>query len=296
MPSSRASEYPPLEKLFSWKIRSKLNEGVVIEFMRIETGYRVSIDILKSCYGLPASSLFNRSDWLLFEAERIGPDEIIVQLEGASLQTVVARSENFCNQYYAIFQIPQKGKYRLKINRIRTNYEAVKLIPRFPIMDLDVFLDQALPFDLLPGKSARCSAGSRDGYWLSFGQNQISRTPLSMNVACAGVAEARGLPTVTTFIKVSDSVGTMTSKINCSNDVNTYHWKKNKCFTPDYYRTFNDSSEGMNHTIVDVSGNGLTDLTNDHRDFVNKSILFVGDSHMRGLAELFMVNECESYL
>ena len=51
--------------------------------------------------------------------------------------------------------------------------------------------------------------------------------------------------------------------------------------------------EVLNQTVIDVDGEGMTDNTNKDHDFIGKSILFVGDSHVRGLAELFMHIVCE---
>jgi hypothetical protein len=42
----------------------------------------------------------------------IGPDEIIVMLEGASLQAQLATSVDFCSHYTTTFQIPIGGTYR----------------------------------------------------------------------------------------------------------------------------------------------------------------------------------------
>lgn len=43
-------------------------------------------------------------------------------------------------------------------------------------------------------------------------------------------------------------------------------------------------------------GNGMTDNTNDDADFRGKSIIFIGDSHIRGLADLFMHVVCQYQL
>jgi hypothetical protein len=40
----------------------------------------------------------------------------------------------------------------------------------------------------------------------------------------------------------------------------------------------------------------MTDQTNDDHDFVGKSVIFVGDSHMRGLANLFLKIVCQYQL
>ena len=42
----------------------------------------------------------------------LGPDEILMSIEGSSLQTQIALTTDFCSNYYAIFQIPISGSYR----------------------------------------------------------------------------------------------------------------------------------------------------------------------------------------
>ena len=50
--------------------------------------------------------LFNDTDLLLLDEHQIGPDEIIVQFEGASVQAQVARTNDNCREYFAMFQVP----------------------------------------------------------------------------------------------------------------------------------------------------------------------------------------------
>ena len=135
-----------------------------------------------------------------------------------------------------------------------------------------------------------CQFQSINGYWVSDVDN-ISPTPLVMQTECSGNKTSKSSLTISTFIRVSDRVGHNISFINCSNDVSLYNFKKLPCYYPNSYLSSNEA-DSMNKTIIDVSGLGLTDNTNDNKDFVNKGILFVGDSHMRGFAELFMHSVC----
>lgn len=112
-----------------------------------------------------------------------------------------------------------------------------------------------------------------------------------MKNECSGNVTDQGSLKISTFIRVSDRVGHPNSMINCSNDVSLYNFKKTACYYPNTYQSVNDI-DGINKTIIDVSGLGMTDNTNDYKDFVNKGVLFVGDSHMRGFAELFMHSVC----
>ena len=100
-----------LRTVYKTWIRNKAQQDVLILFNQVDVGYRVEITILKICEDYRTSEYINESDWSLFQRERIGPDEILVQLEGASLQSVIALSENQCNKYFAVFQVPQRGRY-----------------------------------------------------------------------------------------------------------------------------------------------------------------------------------------
>ena len=80
----------------------------------------------------------------LMKKNRIGPDEIIVQLEGNTMQAKVARTINYCNLYDAYFQVPVGGVYFLKIIRLRQDYNAIKYVHEFPAMEYGVLLETSL--------------------------------------------------------------------------------------------------------------------------------------------------------
>ena len=101
-----------------------------VKFMHTNRGYEVSIHVNSDCNELEGaqvmSKYFNVSDIDLLNNNLIGPDEIIVQFEGASLQATVARlrTPEICNEYHALFQVPQPGSYRLKVARLRSKWDA----------------------------------------------------------------------------------------------------------------------------------------------------------------------------
>ena len=143
----------------------------------VPEGYKVNIEFTKkSCpafrhHNLMYAYNYNVSDIgileELIEKEQVGPDEILVQLEGASLQTLIAKSENFCDKYYAIFQIPTSGQYRLKVNWLRSDYNAIKLIPEYPMMNLDVVVDVRVPVELEAFTPQPCTREPINGYWIT---------------------------------------------------------------------------------------------------------------------------------
>ena len=109
--------------LNSWHLVNQKNETVHISFNRLTNGYKVVIEIKRSCSGprsLMIKHFFGQDALILMlQRQRIGPDEIFIQLEGASIQTVIAHADDFCGKYFAILQVPRSGIYRLKISRTR---------------------------------------------------------------------------------------------------------------------------------------------------------------------------------
>lgn len=92
---------------------SNVAEGAVITFSHSPNGYKVTIQLKNKCITSERERYFNQSLLTLLDNENIGPDEIIVQFEGASIQAQVAKvDKNLCNEYYAMFQVPQQGSYR----------------------------------------------------------------------------------------------------------------------------------------------------------------------------------------
>lgn len=273
------------QRLYSWRVKSIFGENVMIDFDQLNNEYRVSITVATvNCS--KASDYFRlASDRELLYQERIGPDEIVVQIEGKSLQSLVARSDNFCSKYSVVFSVPLSGSHRLKVTRLRRNYEAVRMDnPSYPPMNLDVFLDVLLPISLEEYEFPICSLDSAHGHWVTP-WDQLSHVPLLVNRECMGelTSNAGFSEPLTTYIIVDETLAPSTLSLtrqNCSYSINKYHWKQSGCYD-------------LNQTVIDVSSVNITDHTSQNNDFVNKRILFVGDSHMRGLADLFMHVVCE---
>lgn len=80
----------------------------------------------------------------LIKRHRMGPDEIVIQLEGNTLQSKIAQSIDFCKRYEATFQVPLGGRYFLKVVRLRTNYSAIRYEDEFPAMRYEAILDEEL--------------------------------------------------------------------------------------------------------------------------------------------------------
>ena len=111
----------------------------------------------------------DEDDINLIKSNRIGPDEILVQLEGNTMQTEVAESMDNCGDYTATFQVPLQGHHRLKIFRTRTDYTAVRLDPWFPRMKYEILLDELLPDPIGSYAPFPCAATvpGFNGYWVS---------------------------------------------------------------------------------------------------------------------------------
>jgi len=138
----------------------------------------------------------------LLKETKIGPDEIYVQVEGMSMQTLVALRDSSCSPYYAIVQIPRAGKHRLKVFRARKNFLALSQEKReFPSITYEIFYDEFIELPLIqtmypctksfPGGAISC----RYGFWVSNITNPFMWPPLRL-------LPDRGLP-LSTMIKVN---------------------------------------------------------------------------------------------
>jgi len=180
---------------------SKLNETASISFSKESDGYVVFMKLTKSCSIYhPPREWFNKSDIDMMKQIGVGPDEIIVQLEGPSLQTKVAISQNFCNEYYTIFQLPVSGYYNLKVYRIRKHYEASRCQNKFPKMIYEVFLDTWVQLDSYYPKPC---VESLNGYWVSKWDRKTN-VPINVRQRCEGKGEKRGLRLTTNFLVSND--------------------------------------------------------------------------------------------
>jgi len=127
---------------------------------------------------------------------QIGPDEIIVQLEGSIMQTQIAFSTNNCGSYKTVFQIPVGGIYALKVFRLRKNYDAIKLDFVFPKMRYEVFLDEIVEQPLAPWAPSPCNSYTPNvkGYWVS-NATRILQNNRKVNILdkCSHGDEHRGI-------------------------------------------------------------------------------------------------------
>ena len=120
-------------------LKSGLGEKVSVTLLKLSRGYSVLIRIGKKCgtskaglklMSTPLTSPLimissmtallkvfkNPADIKMVMTNKIGPDEIIVQLEGNTLQTQIAHSTNLCSEYNALFQLPLGGVHALKVS------------------------------------------------------------------------------------------------------------------------------------------------------------------------------------
>ena len=229
----------------------------------------------------------NEDDIKLINSNRIGPDEILVQLEGNTMQTEVAETVDNCGDYTATFQVPLGGHHRLKIIRTRTDYTAVRLDPWFPRMKYEILLDELLLKPIGPYAPFPCIATvpGFNGYWVSNMSSSLlsEKDVIWIKNSCSHGDEKRGLK-IYTHINLDDD----NQRMRCASDVQFYNWNREICMQ-DYIPA--DSSLGNS-----VSRKGSSPIVVNHptsTTFKKKSILFIGDSHMRGLADVFLYHVCE---
>jgi hypothetical protein len=264
----------------NWDINNpKLNESAKISLSRNSEGYLVFIKFTKVCNIYhPPREWFNATDVSLMKSIGIGPDEIIIQLEGSSMQTKVAISQNFCNEYYQIFQVPLGGLHNLKVYRLRRHYEAVREQNKFPKMIYEEFLNS---FIEIPVYYPEPCVDSLNGYWVSR-WDRFTNAPINIRQRCLTSNERRGLR-LSTNVLVSATYG----KTRCAYDIDLYSWNRQICS-----EKYDPSTQSFGEEINEHRNN-FTSMAPKDNKLQGKKILFVGDSHMRGLADLFLYHVCK---
>ena len=226
-------------------------------------------------------------DVRLIIGNRIGPDEILVQLEGNTMQTELAESIDSCGDYTVTFQVPLGGNHRLKVLRTRTDYTAVRLDPWFPIMKYEILLDELLLDPIVSYTPFPCTATvpSFNGYWMSNLSSHLmnDNDVIWVKNSCSHGDERRGLK-IYTHINLDKN----NRRMKCASDVQFYDWNREIC-TEDG----NPSESSLDDSVSKVISSQMMVNHPTSTTFKKKSILFVGDSHMRGLADVFLYHVCE---
>jgi hypothetical protein len=264
-----------------WTFETVNNERVKMMLSCEPQGMKVSIFFSKRPCNADNLNVyrvgFNATDLPLFQKEGVGPDEIIVQLEGSSLQTKLARSIDMCNDYEAFFQIPQTGVYRLKIVRLRKEWASVKGLNDYPPVEYEVFLDVLLTELLQFYMPEICGIGN--GFWVTS-TNLLSDWPVTIRNECSE-HQSRGVK-ITSNVMISRDFQAQ----SCAEEITSYRWNRKVCYR-DYHL-----DRDFYGDVVDPSNSSLSDLRIADSNYIHRKILFVGDIHMRDLATLFRDKVC----
>ena len=265
-------------KYKEWKGNN--NELSRIQFSREPNGYKVSIELKKSeCNINDRNDKFNSSDLFLMDENNIGPDEIIVLFEGASIQAQVAQSSDYCNNYYALFQVPITGVYRLKIIRLRKNYEASLDTLFNPGLSFEILLDTKVDENLGFYAPVPCNRDVQ-GYWVTRIKKHLLLDSKNIKDQCKGDDYKQGSPLSTNVI-LHESF----TNIGCAYDISNFGWNRKIC--KHSYQHFADGfGEGVSHIDPNIQ------YTRSYDYFKRRKILFLGDSHMLSLASIFVGHVC----
>ena len=236
------------------------------------------------CNRTTYDSYFTEAEFKDIMTEQLGPDEIVVELSGASLQSRLAKTYDFCRHYFVHFQVPKSGSYRLRVTRLRSDYHALRQLDEFPKMDIDVIMDEAVNH---LDKYIPEPCTESNGYWVfreDVAKNyNIMEKPVFLDKTCIPGNDIRGIPEgYSSHITVGKSID---EGNRCGMDVTNYNWNRQICSNP---------PGNYAGDIVHIADKNRTD-TRDRtfKLFKDKKILFVGDSHMRGLSEMFLDFVCK---
>ena len=265
-----------------------------VKFIHTGNGYEVSIHMKTDCKAVrepkKMKRYFNTSDIDLLNSNLIGPDEIIVQFEGASLQAAVAklRDPTVCNEYQTLFQVPKTGSYRLKVARLRSNWDAVRgddLYEDMP-MRYELILDTLIDDNLKMYAPEPCSNNDVTGYWVSNSHYHVLKEEIKVTKRCSNKSQNRGV-SLTTHIPISD----YHMQEQCATDIENFAWNRKICL-----KSYLHSRDGSGE-IVSLKNDNVTHTrpsqSKNKNWFLGRKILFVGDSHIQGLSDLFFNQVCQ---
>ena len=262
--------------------------GITIKFSKEPNGYKVAITFPedKICNNNIRSDLFNASDLRLMDEYRLGPDEIIVQFEGASIQAEIAQTDDNCLKYYAMFQVPITGKYQLKVIRLRTDYAALREDDNNnPDLNYELILDAVIDENLGYYAPVPCTSLVQ-GYWVTHMNGYYRSEPTSIKDHCAlqdenAISTRRGLP-LSNHLLLHNTFPTD----GCVKDVQNYGWNRRICKSD-----YNHAIDGAGEFVARGHPNITTHRPYDY--FKRRKMLFIGDRHMRDLASLFTGHICK---
>ena len=193
----------------------------------------------------------------------LGPDEIIVRLEGFTIQSTIPNYLG-CNNYSTSFQIYEIGQYNLKIERLRNNYTAINEFHlTYPLIQYEIILDEIITLDrkIITNTCEKQWMAIQPNYMLSTAREFIEPQTFYRNMK------------LTTHIQL-DSTDNNTK--SCALKTDNYIWN---------YPCLND-----NHNI---NNNNSNFMNNQTIILKNKRILMIGDSHVRHLIILLINHLCD---
>ena len=170
----------------------------------------------------------------------------------------------------------------MKVYRLRRHYEASREQDKFPKMVYEEFLNVfAQIASHTPQPCEDPTQLMASGYWVSR-WNRMTPTPINIKQKCAGGKDERRGLRLSTSVLTSADYGTE----RCARDIDLYDWNRKIC-TPNYVPRTDIFGEEVNEHRPNVTNTRPRD-----DKLIGKKILFVGDSHMRGLADLFLYHTC----
>ena len=272
---SASNDLDNYASLTSWITKTRSGESAKVSLNRHTATLRNSIQIefdRIGCSSFEQMNLSTGAETNNFLRSRFGPDEMLLFVEGPSIQTFLFRQQN-CTFYDRKFNIPIEGDYRIKVAFIRGNYSALnELVDLCPQADFDIVLDTQIHF----AKSVWApSTKELVGYWfhktpeLSLLKNKtIHLDPKKFE---------RNLP-ISSWVNLSSNPVTYVDGdqlYSCAENISNYEWKL--------------TSSTDREQVVLTSTQGSAILS-------GKRIMVIGDSHARTLSVQLMSWACNATL
>lgn len=221
--------------------------------------------------------------------EAYGPEEMLFQIEGLSLQTYLPYYDG-CSKYSHEFIIYQTGVYRLNVILLRSNDTALNSVPIHPQLDYNILYGDWLWLNSTLHSSINCSSiENQKGLWVATNDNVQKTSGVFRDLEIAKTVKPRRFSNkffhngliIDTNVHLSASIAS--PKMSCSLVIDQFHWVADPQTHFNNHRSHSHCRSITRH----ISPLAASKLLAHHK------LAFVGDSHTRVFVNTLLLYACE---
>lgn len=222
----------------------------------------------------------------------LGPDELLIDIQGKTLQSFIPQYHS-CGNYSQTFHITLEGVYHLTLLRLRSQYVAInELVLEFPHVETEYLVSEWMEFKGTGRKDPVCGEeGGFAGYWQATAKNQALQSGIFDKLDLAQqttpfttIRREKNfdnivVPMLNDFhLQSFVNISSHSSETHCADVVDEYEWIRGSCPWQEYHADDKD----RNAYEVTISGDShLQRLSMRLNEYLGKVVnVFTDDSSL----------------